>query len=312
MDETQQTFAYTTKRRGFALFLTLSVLAVLISLTMVLLSYFSKVRRDASDTTAMIQANVYYADILKKFKQIGHKNVATTFYGGNGRYTSSMHSPDGRFQMSISCAALSNGVNINWLGFENNQAMSGQYTFAQTIFDFIAQSYNLEDRDRLQEMLLEEIGGSQKFVKKEFSRLRQKNGIISYKQFAQIVSRYQLEVDDLKIGRVPWRKYFSFSSEAKKIDVEHSSSELQSILFDIDLQTVKEWKQSRPRPSLQSFVNENNPGAYVARKNIIAGTGKNFLEESVCTVHYKNAGRQYKFKFDYIHGEAKHFEFYDK
>ena len=76
------------------------------------------------------------------------------------------------------------------------------------------------------------------------------------------------------------------------------------------MQTVKEWQGSRPKPSLRSFVEENNQGAYAARKNIIAG--KNFLEESVCTVHYKNAGRQYKFKFDYIHGEAKHFEFYDK
>ena len=310
MDETKQTLAYTKNRRGFALFLTLSVLAVLISLTMVLLSYFSKVRRDASDTTAMIQANVYYTDILKKFKQIGHKNVASQFYGGSGSYTSSMHSKDGRFQMAITCAALSNGVNINWLGFENNQEMQAQYTFAQTVFDFIAQSYDIEDRDRLQEMLLEAIGGQQKFIKKEFSRLRQKNGIITYKQFAQIVSRYQLEVDDLKIGRVPWKKYFSFSAEAKVIDVGQSSAELISILFDIDLQTVKEWQGSRPKPSLRSFVEENNQGAYAARKNIIAG--KNFLEESVCTVNYKNAGRQYKFKFDYIHGEAKHFEFYDK
>jgi type II secretory pathway pseudopilin PulG len=307
MDKTIVTLSNTKKRRGFALIITLSVLTVLISLTVVLLSYFSKVQRDASDTTAMIQANVYYANILKKFKAIGHKNVTSLY-----RYTSTMSSPDGRFRMSISCTPLSKGANINWLKFENNQELQEQYTFVQTIFDDLAQAYDLEDRDRLQEMLLEEIGGKKKFVKKEFSRLRQKNGIISYKQFAQIVSRYQLEVDDLKVGRIPWSKYFSFSSEAKVIDAEYSSSELLSILFDIDLATVKEWQGSRPKLSLQSFVNENNPGAYTARKKLIAGTGKNFLEESICTVRYKNAGRQYKFRFDYIHGEAKHFEFYDK
>jgi len=305
MDKTKRTLINTKKRRGFALMITLSVLTVLISLTAVLLSYFSKVQRDASDTTAMIQSNVYYADILKKFKAIGHKNVTTLY-----KYSSSMHSPDGRFTLSISCAPLSNGVNINWLGFENNQQMSEQYNFVQTVFDMLVEAYDLEDRDRLQEMLLEEIGGKHKFVKKEFSRLRQKNGIISYKQFAQIVSRYQIEVDDLKVGRIPWRKYFSFSAEAQVIDAEYSSAELISILFDIDLATVKEWQGSRPKPSLQSFVNENNPGAYAARKKIIAG--KDFLEESVCTVSYKNTGRQYKFRFEYIHGEAKHFEFYDK
>lgn len=304
MDKTHKNLTSTTKH-GFALMVTLSVLMVLISLTVVLLSYFSKVQRDASDTTAMIQANVYYADILKKFKAIGHKNVTKLY-----KYSSNMHSPDGRFSLNISCAPLSPGININWLSFEENSQMQEQYGFAQSTFDMLTQSYDTEDRDRLQEMLIEEIGGKKKFVKKETSRLRQKNGIISYQQFARVVSRYQLETDDRKIGRVPWKKYFSFSAEAKTIDVDYSSAELLSILFDIDLQTVKEWQGLLPRPSLQSFVNENNQGAYEARKKLIAG--KDFLEESVCTVSYKNAGHQYKFKFDYIHGEAKHFEFFDK
>lgn len=304
MDKTLQT-PTTVMKRGFALIVTLSVLMVLISLTVVLLSYFSKVQRDASDTTAMIQADIYYADILKKFKAIGHKNVTKLY-----KYNSNMRSPDGRFGLSVSCKPLSPGVNINWLSYEENQQMQEQYGFAQSIFDMLTQSYDVEDRDRLQEMLLEEIGGKKKFIKKETSRLRQKNGIISYQQFVQVVSKYQIEVDDTKVGRIPWKKYFSFSAESKTIDVEYSSAELLSLLFDIDLQTVREWQGSRPRPSLQSFVNENNDGAYAARQKLIAG--KNFLEESVCSVSYKNAGHQYKFKFDYIHGEAKHFEFFDK
>jgi len=141
MDKTKRTITNTKKRRGFALIVTLSVLTVLISLTAVLLSYFSKVQRDASDTTAMIQANVYYADILKKFKAIGHKNVTTLY-----KYTSTMHSPDGRFNLSISCTPLSSGVNINWLRFENNQQMQEQYNFAQIVFDMLSEAYDLEDR----------------------------------------------------------------------------------------------------------------------------------------------------------------------
>ena len=305
MDKMILTFNNTKKKHGFALFITLSVLTVLISLTIVLLSYFSKVQKDASDTTAMIQSNVYYTDILKKFKVMGHKNISS-LYG----YRSKMSSSDGRFSMAISCVPLSSGVNINWLSFENNQKMQEQYSFAEEVFDMLTQSYDVEDRDRLKEMLLVEIGGKQKFVKKEFSRLRQKNGIISYKQFTQIVSRYQLEVDDLKVGRIPWTKYFSFSSKATAIDVAYSSAELISILFDIDLASVNEWQKSQPKQALETFVNDNNPGAYSIRKQIIAGKG--FLEESLCTVHYKNATRPYKFRFDYIHGEAKHFEFYDK
>ena len=45
-------------------------------------------------------------------------------------------------------------------------------------------------------MLLEEIGGKRKYVQKEQSRLRQKNGIISLKQFTDILDRYQREADD--------------------------------------------------------------------------------------------------------------------
>ena len=303
MDKTTVTFLQTRQRKGFALFITLSVLMVLISLTVVLLSYFAKVQKDATDTTAMIQANIYFSDIISKFKKIGHKNM-TTLYG----YSSTMHS--GRFNLSISCAPLSKGANINWLALENSQKMNEAYTFAQTVFDFLAQTYNFKDADRLREMLLEEIGGKNKFVKKEFSRLRQKNGIISYKQFSQIVSRYQLEVDDRTIGHVPWGKYFTFSDKATVIDAEYGSAELLSLLFDIEISTVKEWQSDPERSSLQTFVKENNQGAYQARKKIIAG--KNFLEESECTVSYKSGKKQYKFRFEYLYGEAKHFEFYDK
>ena len=41
-------------RKGFALFITLSVLAVIIALTGILLSYFDEVRKDAETTKALI------------------------------------------------------------------------------------------------------------------------------------------------------------------------------------------------------------------------------------------------------------------
>jgi hypothetical protein len=192
---------------------------------------------------------------------------------------------------------------------EQKKDMREAFTFAQTVFDTLAQDYNIEDASRLLEMLVEEIGGKNKFVKKEYSRLRQKNGIISYKQFAQIVSRYQLEVDDSKVSHVPWHKYFTFSTDAKVIDAEYSSPELLSLLFDIDLQSVREWHSDPERSSLQAFVKDNG-GNYAERKKIIAG--KTFLAESECTVSYKSTKQQYKFRFEYIQGEAKHFEFYKK
>jgi len=306
MDKT--TFLGTTvkHRSGFALMVTFSVLLIIIGLTMVLLSYFKEVQHDSADTTAMIQADVYYADITSVFDKFKKKKTLfSTLY----RFPVPLRSPDGRFEMMLRCQPLSKGVNVNWLAMEEQKGMREQYSIAQTVFDTLAQEYNLEDASRLQEMLAEETGGKEKFVKKEYSRLRQKNGIISYKQFAQIVSNYQLEVDDTKASSIPWEKYFTFSSKAKVIDAEYASPELLSILFDIDLQSVKEWYSDPEKGSLQSFVNDNG-GEYASRKNIIAG--KNFLEESECTVSYKSGKRAYKFRFEYIQGEAKHFEFYGK
>jgi len=306
MDKTELTFSNVKHKQGFALIITLSVLSILIALTMVLLSYFEKVQQEAGDTTAMIQADVYYADItdvFSKFKK--KKTLFSTLY----RTAVPLKTKDGRFVMNLRCKALSNGVNINWLNMENKSGMRDAFSFAQVVFDMLAQDYDLEDANRLQEMLSEEIGGKKKFVKKEYSRLRQKKGIISYEQFAKIVSAYQLEVDDLQVSKVPWKKYFTFSDGAKRIDADYSSPELISVLFDMDLQSVKEWYNDPEKSSLQAFV-QNNGGDYASRKTIIVG--KKFLGESVCNVSFKSANRQYHFRFEYIQGEAKHFEFYGK
>lgn len=305
MDKTEFPSTIVRHRRGFALMVTFSVLLIIIALTMVLLSYFKEVQHDSSDTTAMIQADLYYADVTSVFDKFKKKKTLfSTLY----KFPVPLRSPDGRFQMMLRCKPLSNGVNVNWLALENDAGMRAQYSFAQTLFDTLAQEYTLEDPTRLQEMLVDASKGKEKFVKKEYSRLRQKNGIISYQQFAQIVSRYQLEVDDPAASRVPWKKYFTFSSKATQIDAEYASPELISILFDLDLQSVRDWYADPAKGSLKSFVN-NNGGDYASQEKIVVGK---FLEESECTVSFKSGKRPYQFRFKYIRGEAKYFEFYGK
>jgi hypothetical protein len=306
MDKTQNTRNHVKNRQGFALLITLSVLSVIIALTMVLLSYFEEVQQDASDTKALIQADLYYKNITNIFQ--GFKNKKNLF---SVLYSTAfpLRSPDGKFSLILHCDPLYKGVNINWLGLENNSKKEALNKVAQELFEVLAQDYNIEDAGRLHEMLIEEIGRTNTPVLKEQSRLHQKNAIISYQQFAEIISRYQFEVDDPKIGSVPWKEYFSFSPKAEKIDGEYSSPELLSYLFDIDLETVKEWTSSLEKGSLEDFVRENG-GDYAQRKSILAG--KTFLEAAECSVDYALADQQYRFSFEYIEGEAKHFEFYGK
>ena len=303
MDKTPDIAMTTSSKRGFALMITLSVLSVVIALTMVLLSYFNEVKEDADTTKALIQANVYYADILSQFDKFKNKK---TLFSQLYRSSTSLRSPDGRFKLMLRCRPIANGVNINWLAFEHDTKKQALFQEAQTLFDVLAQQYNLEDADRLLEMILLEIGIGKKFLTREQSRLRQKYGIISVKQFLEIVQRYQLEVDDEKVGRIPWSKYFSFSGKSEKIDAEYSSAELISYLFDIDLVSVREWMSSREKPALKTFV-INNGGDYNTKKGLLAAGA--FLGESSCEIRY---GDGYRFAFNYIEGASKYFEFFGK
>jgi len=308
MDKSQPTRNSVKHRQGFALLITLSVLAVIIALTTVLLSYFEEVKQDASDTKALIQADIYYTNITNIFQ--GIKNKETLF---SVLYSTALplQTPESRFSLQLHCEPLYKGVNINWLGSGNSGQNEAYTSVAQELFETLAQEYNIQDPERLSEMLLEEIGGKNTWVQKEQSRLHQKNGIISYKQFSDIISRYQFEIDDPEIGAVPWKKYFSFSPGSDKIDAQYSSPELLAYLFDMDVSTVEEWTslELEEKGTLESFIRENG-GDYEKRKSILAG--ETFLEAAECSVRYAMADEQYGFGFEYIHGEAKYFEFYGR
>lgn len=305
MDKTQQINPNVKKREGFALMVTLSILSVVIALTMVLLGYFTQVQKESHSTKALIQGNIYYADIIEQFGKF--KNKKTLF---DILYTMPLplHSEDGRFSMTLMCEPLSQGMNINWL-VSTNTALKDE---ADALFEMLAMEYNLRDAGRLLELILEEIGSAEESEKFVQSRLHKKDGIISFRQFEQVLSRYQFEADDDKVGLIPWDKYFSFSLplDPQKIDAEYASAELIAYLFEIDIQSVQEWTNAlaEDKSPLKQFV-ENNGGNYAEKSKLIAGDNE-FLDKTMCEVQYISSGEQYSFRFEYIKGAGKHFEFY--
>ena len=304
MDKIPSTPNSVKSRAGFALLITLSVLSVVIALTMVLLSYFEEVQQDSSETKALIQADIYYTNITKVFQAIKQKKE---FFPVIYSMALPLNTPDDRFSLLMKCDPLQKGVNVNWLGWEDKKEPLQRV--AQELFELLADKYEIEDVGRLQEMLLEEIGGDTLLAQKEQSRLHQKNGIISYQQFEQVLNRYQFEVDDPKIGMVPWRDYLSFSPDAEKIDAAYSSPALIAYLFNMDEEVAEEWIPTPGLGSLEDFVTQNG-GDYTERKSILAGEA--FLDATECLVHYSLEEQQYGFRFEYIQGESKHFEFYGK
>lgn len=292
-------------RKGFALIVTLSVLSVMIALTGVLLSYLDKARGDAARTKALLQANVYYVDMQNTLKKLGKnkQSVMEQLYA----YPMPINSPKGEFALTIKCRPLANGININWLGLDNNQSMQPFYTAAQKVFDDVVQAYNIQDAQRLQELLLEEIGGQKKWVQKEECRLAQKNGIISREQFKRIIMRYRLEADDEKAEDVPWEKFFVFDPGFKQADGNYLSAELIALLFDLDVALVQEnWRPGETM--LQSFVLSN--GAEYAKYEKLFSKG--FTDEAECEVQYPYEDRSFTFAFTQSGGEIKYFEFENK
>jgi len=308
MDKPNQTInRIVPHKRGFALILTLSVLAIVIALTAVLMTYLDDARKESDHTKALIQGNLFYADIEKTFKRFKNRK---TLYSVLYLTPLPLTSQDGKFSIMLTCRPSANGANINWLALGNDQKMRSQYDAAQSIFETIAQTYALEDPSRLEELLLEEIGGKEKYVRREQSRLVQKNGIISYEQFMTILTKYQFEADDSKASHIPWEKFFVFNKVEKNpnenlIDGEYMSVELIAMLSGIDLATVKEgWIEGEVK--LQSFIRENG-GAY--DKKLFS---KAFLAQTVCEAQYKYGDEMYRFRFEDSKGEVKNFEFYGK
>jgi len=295
-----------SSRKGFALILTLSVLTVIIALTGVLVGYLDSARKDASSTKAMIQANLYFAnikEILSGFKE--RKTLYNTLY----LTPLPLQSEEGDFSLMLSCRPQDNGININWLGFGNDPVMQKQYNVVQKVFDRLVQQYALRDPVLLQEMILRQIEPT-RTTAEEQRRLRQKNGIISYEEFEHILSRYQFETDDANVGKVAWRKYFTFHAVSKDpkenlIAGDYLSKALLSVLFDIDAASLdEEWVEV-----------EGALKALLTRYGIAFDRSlfsESFIDRSVCEVRYGYEGAEYMFWFVDTEGEVKDFEFYGK
>jgi len=293
-------------RDGFALIVTLSALSIIIALASVLVSYIDEARRDASASKALIQGNLYYADIKKTFSNVKKRE---TLYSVLYMSPIPLTSEDGRFSVSIECKPLARAVNINWLAYEDSQAMTEQYSAAQKVFEHIVINYGIKEAGKLEELFIKEMNSNVKYIEKPQSRLRQKNGIISTKQFEAILANYQLEADDKNIALIPWEKFFVFNkvfknSKKNLIEGDYISSELIAILFDIDKASVDtEWVEGLSlKELLTSMGVQSNPKLFT----------KKFLNRTECKVNYSFENQIYKFRFLDTEGEVKNFEFLGK
>jgi type II secretory pathway pseudopilin PulG len=292
-------------KQGFALLVTLSVLVIVIGLTGVLVGYLNDARQDASKSKALVQANLYYANLKQFLTKFKNRNTLYSIL-----YTAPVPlvSEEGDFSLTLACRPLANGLDIRWLAKDNHKGMQSRYTVAQKVFDALAERYELADPTVLEEMIIAEIGGGERDGLQGHSS--QKNGMISYSIFERILTQYEIETGDEHIKLVPWKKLFSFplSSTDTKMGVlsgDYLSPELVSLLFDLDVPEVKEeWHEG------------NGALKHLSELYAIEYDRKLFSEKFVnasrCEVSYDYRKMHFMFGFNDIEGEVKDFEFYGK
>jgi len=291
---------------GFALLITLSVLVIVIILTGVMAGYLDSARRDASKSKALIQANLYYADIKNFVTKVkDKKTLFTLLYAA----PVPLVSKENGFSLILACRPLNSGIPLYWLKETDNKKMQQRHEIAQRLFDAIVQHYELTDPIRLEEMIKEGLyGGGELWVMQ--GHLSQNNGMISYQIFEQILLQYEIESGDENVKKVPWKKLFVFTGRPEDAvsDVlagDYFSPILLSLLFGVDESALKEsWSEGdgalKQLAETYGFSYEN--------KLFSDTTGR----MSQCNVQFDYEGERFMFVFNDVEGEVSGFEFYGK
>jgi hypothetical protein len=297
-------------RKGVVLFITLSVIAAMLALVGAIFSYLDKSKKDASLTTALIQSNLLYRDASEVLKtSLGKagkdQNMKDTVFDML-YFTPITFKPEKSdlFAM-INCKPLANGVNINWLGFENNSSKQMQFIAAQTVLDRILEQNNIQDATLLREKLRSQLNSENSATSESQNRLSQKKGIITLEQLKTTARDYRFGADDPAIERIEWEKFFSFSDPEVLIDANYLSAELIAILFEMELEFVqKEWIQG---DDLKEFLETNGADISTYSNKLFSDKP---IEQMYCRINYGHQEHTYAFGFEYIAGRGENFEFY--
>jgi len=295
------------RKRGIALFITLMVIASIMSIIAVSFTYLEKVQKDAGITSAIIQGNLLYKNtvsVLKRFFPKGKSNTEKLKL----IYTMPLllNEPKSGFTLNMSCQPLMVGVPINWLDEKITEKTPEKSTLARDTLTAVMELYEIKEPNELESILTANIIDKNDQNLDYTPRVKRNKGIFSYQQFERIIIDYRLRYDDPKVLTVPWDKYFSFTKVTKKTQIDgiYLSPEFISVAFDIPLDIVKDsWIIGES--TLKSFLQENSIVAPVGKK-IYSQKALNAMH---CEQSYIYRDGYYKFNFDYIEGRSGNFEF---
>jgi hypothetical protein len=301
-------------KRGIALFITLLVIASILSIVAVSFSYLEKVQKDASKISALIQANILYkntTEILKNFFPKGKtddKKLQMIY-----TLPLMLNEPKSGFNINLKCNPLLVAVPIKWLDEKFTKKKTDRLELARKVLTAILEKYEIEEPNKLEEMIISKVTGENQQDREYQPRIKQPKGIFSKKEFYKLLLDYRMRYDDAKVFKIPWDKYFVFIDVTDKavIDGDYITAELISIAFDIPLQSVKDdWivptNIEEDKMTLKEFLTQNATEEVFDNK-LFSDKALNVMH---CEERYSYRDRYYSFSFDYSEERSVNFEFH--
>jgi len=290
-------------RPAVTLLITLSVIATMIALMGVMFKYLDVARSKAEIKASVIQANLLSGDLSKILRKTLGKKPSTSTMQTLFATPLGLSADSGEFAMSISCQPLANRINISWLGLDGAKDGEQRYALAQTVFDTLVDEANLRESSTLLEKILAELKHRNGTTFGAQSRINKKKGIITFKKFREILDDYRYETDDKRVYKIAWEKYFTFGHSEKKLDGDFITQELLALLYEIDIQVVREdFVQGELAGFLSEIGEEKRRYSWLFPKKA--------LPIAHCKVGYSFRQGSYGFSFNYMNERIEGFEFF--
>jgi len=176
----------------------------------------------------------------------------------------------------------------------------------------LIEKYNIDEANQLEEIILAKVNGEANEYSEYEERLEHKKGIMSKREFDNMILDYRLKYDDDKVFKIPWDRYFLFEDvdEKAKIDGAYITTELISMIFEIPIESVREdWLREKEvgenKMTLTDYLAENSGGEVINTK-LFSQKALNYMH---CEERYSYHDRFYSFSFDYSNERSANFEF---
>lgn len=291
------------KRPAITLFITLAVIVALLALVGIVFSYLSEARAKAQDKSALIEANLIYADVSNAVSRYVGKKPTIGTLKNIYNIPITIKESKGPFSLLAACTAARAAVPITWLATNGGSKMQSRYNIASAIIEDIGVQSRLKDTERLKSMISDALNSKYIYNFGKEGRLKRRKDYLSWIEFKKILDDYYLKEDDKNIYKVAWKSYFAFGQGYKEIDGNFLSAKLISIIFGIDEKIVEEDFKSG---HLKQFLYDNGADMELYKSDIFA---KKAVAAMECSANYTFGKGSYSLKFRYINGKVEGFEF---